>query len=64
MRLNQVVAQALDVIDGQLGDRMRVEHRRMIDMLLLAGCRRFQRQRLGIDIGAVQSGTLRSRSPT
>ena len=50
MRLDHIVTQRDDIIDGQFRRRMRVEHRCMIDMFFFTGDRRFNRQKLCIDV--------------
>src|SRR5438046_2143401 len=57
--LQQQVDELVDLPERELGGRVRVEHRRLIDVLALAGQRRLDRQRLHVDVRLHQRGELR-----
>ncbi len=50
MRLKQVVHQAPNLVQRQLGGSVRIEHRGLVDVLALAGKRSLHRQRLHIHV--------------
>ena len=59
MRFDQVVDQVPDLVKAQFGGGVRVHHRRMVDVLSLAGQRRLDSQRLDVDVRLDQRGDLR-----
>ena len=56
--LDEIIAQFDDVVDGKFRRCGGIQHRRMIDVLLLQGQRRFNGQQLRIDVGHIHRRTL------
>ena len=53
MRLDEVVAEGHDIVDGQLGGGVRIHHSRVVDVLLLLGHSGLDGEELNIDVGDV-----------
>ena len=58
MGFDEIVAQRTDVVDGQLGGGVGVQHGGHVDVFLFQCFRCFNCQQLNVDIGAIQSSTL------
>jgi len=52
MGLDQVIAERNDLVDGQLGSRVRVKQGRLVDIVLALGQRSQDGQFLHVDVGA------------
>ena len=55
----QVVDQVPDLVEVELGRRVRIHHRGVIDVLAVLGHQRRDGQFLHVDVGADQRGQLR-----
>ena len=62
MSLDEVVYHLLDSVDVKLASGVRIEHCRLIDMLLLEGTSCFNCEKLNVDIGHVHSRALNGES--
>ena len=56
--LDKLVAHSDDVVDGKLGCRVRIEHCRLRDVLLLACDRSLDGEELTVDISHIHCGAL------
>ena len=55
---DEVVAHGNDIVDGQLGGGVRIEHCRVVDVLSLFGCRSLDGEKLDVDVGHVHRSKL------
>ena len=58
MGFDHLIAHRDDIVHRQLAGRVRIEHNRLIDIILLQRARRLDREELDVDVRAVQRSAL------